>query len=506
MARHGPKQRRRDAAIAGVAFALMLIVALLYNWPEPRVQNLKFAWEYGNTAASLVTGEGYANPFEGIRSGPTAWMPPLYVGLIAAVFALLGVKSVAALWVLLALKYAGLAGALLLLLRAADGSTRSRDRWLLVPAFAGAICANRATFFWALHDSWLIILGTCLVLHNFAVRRRGPSRGNDAVLLALAVALPLTSPALAGAFVALQLFEVWLDRRSGSTRAAPGALGSSTRRMVVGTAFLVATAAWGFRNLQALELFIPVKSNLWFDFYQANRLDDDGLVTNATFLAYNPANPNRYQLEYAELGEGRFTRRYRRRAAEVVRDDSGEWLRRVARRAASAFLYLHDPDDAKPVRVAGIAAADRQKLLEAGLLGVDWREDLVWLSLGLTPEDFAARSAPLALERGPQIRDDWREARAAVQAQRCHWSIVGRSLVVSTLPTLGLVFGLCHARTRRDPYFAGAALLYLAILLPYVLVSHYLRYQTALIGLQAVFSFYLGAGLLAVARRRRSTA
>ncbi len=50
-------------------------------------------------------------------------MPPAYVALVAGVFALLGVKTLPSLCALLTLKYAGIAAALFLLLRAADGAT-----------------------------------------------------------------------------------------------------------------------------------------------------------------------------------------------------------------------------------------------------------------------------------------------------------------------------------------------------------------------------------------------
>lgn len=39
--------------------------------------------EYFNIAWSLYTGQGYANPFTNLESGPTAWMPPIYCGLLA---------------------------------------------------------------------------------------------------------------------------------------------------------------------------------------------------------------------------------------------------------------------------------------------------------------------------------------------------------------------------------------------------------------------------------------
>ncbi len=53
-------------------------------------------------ARALVTGHGYADPFNG-HTGPTAWVPPLYPLLIAAVFKLFGVYTAKSAWVILTL-------------------------------------------------------------------------------------------------------------------------------------------------------------------------------------------------------------------------------------------------------------------------------------------------------------------------------------------------------------------------------------------------------------------
>jgi hypothetical protein len=61
-----------------------------------------FGWEMGRVARALATGRGYADPFLG-RTGPTAWVSPLYPLLLAAIFKLFGVYSNIAALVTLAL-------------------------------------------------------------------------------------------------------------------------------------------------------------------------------------------------------------------------------------------------------------------------------------------------------------------------------------------------------------------------------------------------------------------
>jgi hypothetical protein len=70
-----------------VGFGLRVVVILVGHTYRVRVpmDHFGFGWEMGRIARSLVRGQGYANPFNGV-SGPTAWTPPLYPLLMALSF------------------------------------------------------------------------------------------------------------------------------------------------------------------------------------------------------------------------------------------------------------------------------------------------------------------------------------------------------------------------------------------------------------------------------------
>src|SRR5580704_16620652 len=84
-------------------FWTALIVRLLYitlaHTYRIRLANddFEFGWEMGRIARALATGFGYSDPFEG-HTGPTAWTPPLYPLLLAGVFKLFGVYTLASAW------------------------------------------------------------------------------------------------------------------------------------------------------------------------------------------------------------------------------------------------------------------------------------------------------------------------------------------------------------------------------------------------------------------------
>src|SRR5260370_1116567 len=62
----------------------------------------QLGWETGRIAHSLASGHGFGSPFFG-WTGPTAWMGPVYPALVAGVFKVFGIYSVASAYVILSL-------------------------------------------------------------------------------------------------------------------------------------------------------------------------------------------------------------------------------------------------------------------------------------------------------------------------------------------------------------------------------------------------------------------
>ncbi len=82
-------------ALISVTFIGLLILAVTSFHYTPATYD--FGWEYGNIAASLVEGQGYAEAFGG-STHLTAWMLPVNTLIYAAIFILFGVKTEAAMW------------------------------------------------------------------------------------------------------------------------------------------------------------------------------------------------------------------------------------------------------------------------------------------------------------------------------------------------------------------------------------------------------------------------
>ena len=88
------KRARELVFIVAVALALRLIV-MAFLYPEqlsPERDHWKFGYETGRIARSIVDGKGFSNPLFA-DTGPTAWMTPVYPGIVAGVFKIFGVYT-----------------------------------------------------------------------------------------------------------------------------------------------------------------------------------------------------------------------------------------------------------------------------------------------------------------------------------------------------------------------------------------------------------------------------
>src|SRR5579872_5436656 len=57
-----------------------------------RLQNFRFGFETGAVAGSLASGHGFSSPF-GVPTGPSAWVGPVYAGILALLFKIFGLYS-----------------------------------------------------------------------------------------------------------------------------------------------------------------------------------------------------------------------------------------------------------------------------------------------------------------------------------------------------------------------------------------------------------------------------
>lgn len=304
--------------LAAVVFGMSSAPEIFSN-QVPDHQHL--GGEYFNIARALTEGRGFSDPFA-LGTGPTAWMPPLFPALLAGLLLLLKQKSAVATAVVVLSNSAFVASGMALF-RVAAQHRRWLSPWFAAALYVAWLWAFYDSLFLVTHDIWLLSLVASAMLlslsSQLAAHRVQPWRWG-----ALGGIAALSSPTLAFAWCGVTL--LFLLRMHGQRRSTLCAL------LLAVAVF----APWFARNARVFHS-VTAKSNVVFEAYQANYMDDDGIY-DMRVLTTHPYNSPAARNEYARLGETRFLARYREKLVASLRRDPGQYFRHVANRAIAATL------------------------------------------------------------------------------------------------------------------------------------------------------------------------
>jgi len=279
--------------IAMVAMVLRtaFLIYKAHMIPAEVLATLPFQNEVGNVASALAQGQGFCCLFRQ-RTGPTAWLAPVYPLLIACVFKFLGTFTLRSFYaaVLLNCVFSSLA---------------------CIPLFhagkriGGTATAVLASWLWAIFPSGIIIpfewiwdtsLSTLLAsaLLWATLELADSCRRRDLVLYGLLWGFSLlTNPAL-GAL--LPFLFGWVLYRHRGNRLQQVRLALLPVAMI-----LLSCLPWTVRNYVQFHRFIPFRSNFPYEFWSGNNeiFDEHSREVNRI---------TRYEQVhlYAKLGENAF--------------------------------------------------------------------------------------------------------------------------------------------------------------------------------------------------------
>src|SRR5580704_3074015 len=273
--------------------ALLLRVGFLWQYqqdhPRQAVSVVPFLFESGNVAHSLATGQGFASPFR-VNTGPTAWMPPIYPLLLAAIFRLFGPYTFNSF----------LAVALLNIFCA----TLAR-----IPIFfagkrmAGLSVAATAAWLWAIFPNAILIpvesmwdasLSALLVATIFwaTIALDGSQRVRGWAAYGLLWGLTLLTNATLMALLPLLL--AWLAYRGHKqNRNWLGNLAIS-----LGIAALCCVP-WTIRNYEVFHTFVPLRSGLGLQLWLGNNDNTQDIFRAEHHPIYDAAE----RAQYVQMGE-----------------------------------------------------------------------------------------------------------------------------------------------------------------------------------------------------------
>lgn len=305
------------------------------------LDHFQFGWEMGRIARALATGYGYADPFEG-HSGLTAWTPPLYPVLLAAVFKLFGVYTKTSAWVILTINSIFSAATAPLVYEMAQRcfrrGTHTRANAASVALWSGWLWAlYPAAMQYAVHWVWDMALTAFLFTWILVLALRVRGVGEDdpdaprhqtlqrwAAFGLLWGLVGLTNSSLLAFLPACGIWMIWPLLRQGKL------LASTARNVLLAAVCCAAVITpWIARNWFALHAFIPLRSNFGAELYESVLPANDGFPWGGTIpLAINDPE----YLRYKQLGEVAFSKEQATRAKVLIQENKPRFYGYILKR------------------------------------------------------------------------------------------------------------------------------------------------------------------------------
>jgi hypothetical protein len=371
---------RAPWVIFWVAFGLRVGVILVSHQYKVRTDqaNFNFGFEAGRIARALVTGHGYANPFNG-NSGPTAWLPPLYPLLLAGVFKVFGVYTRASGFVILALNSLFSAAVVPAVYeigaRCFDAKGIARRAsvkatpvglwaawvWAVYPA------ALQYAVHWIWEMSLTVALFSWVVVVALRLRRTGELSGvraaafmGDAgaaeaerrgrkmwewvVFGGLWGLVALSNASLLLCFPAMAVWVAWPELRAWRWVELWRDVAGAALACVV---FVAVMSPWWVRNERVFHAFVPTRGNLGMELYESTLERNEGMPWGTTLPLW-PGDPE-FKL-YVRMGELKLSKLRGDEAKARIVAAPG----RTARWTVDRFFYFWDgtphPPDRHPVQ------------------------------------------------------------------------------------------------------------------------------------------------------------
>lgn len=271
----------------------------------------------GRVGRALVTGYGYADPFNG-HTGPTAWVPPLYPLLIAGVFKLFGIYTALSAWVLLVVNSIFSAATAVFIHHIANRCYGRRVAlwsawiWALYPA------AMQFAVRWIWEMSLTCMLFVAVLA--LAIKMRGigdppgeKQRQTTKQWLLFGLLWGLIGLSNSTLLLFLPACGIWV------------LLGSPTkavwlRAVASGLIFIAVVSPWMVRNYRVFHAIVPFRSNFGAELYEGNNPEAMGLPWGKT------VNGEAEVHSYEKLGEPRYTKQQGALAAAWISAHSGRFM------------------------------------------------------------------------------------------------------------------------------------------------------------------------------------
>ncbi len=464
-------------------FLILLLLQVAYIIYE---DHSSWFWhtESVNIAKSLVSEKGYANPFL-YETGDTSWILPLIPLLYAAVFALFGTNTIITYLILGILGKLLIAASLFFLQKAFDKYEINYNRFLLFFIFFSYFVILTQYHIRIIYDKELFYFFTSLILYySYDLIYHSKIKG----LLILSFLIPLSLANLAIPFVSFFgfLFVFWLIKKIYHIN--PIGLTSELKFkhfLLAGFVFLVSVSIWTTRNYLTFNTFVLSKSNSWFEFYMSNIVDKKGILYSSTWRKEHPMENEKLCNTINEYGEIQWLEQFEDKGKQYLKLNRLQYLKKAKNRLINIFLFTDYRDD--------FVGSDFLTNLDESEKQVLEREKIImrnrYLTINYDKDEFLSKIKYLSLkpETKTNLYTDWQKAKNRFYKDKFSPTWVFFGFTRATLPLLAMIvlIILTFMKIFKHPVFLGILLiLYISHFIPFIVISHEIRYQQFVIILQ----------------------
>jgi hypothetical protein len=306
--------RTQTFSVLGLALALRLGVLALTLADHPPGWLFTRGIEMGLLAKSLLAGLGLSSPF-GTPTGPTAFIAPGYPILVAGIFRIFGVESVASAVAIMLLHIAANLVTVWLVMRISLKLFGARAAFV-----GGLIWACSFPLLWLPTIFWDTSLAITLLLGLVALVLEFKDRASKRLWILLGIYCAITAllnPALLFTMFGIMGWLAW------QTRSA-----SRTHPLLAVAAFAIVFSPWPIRNARVFHAFIPLRTTVGFELWMGNHEGSTGFLQESLFPMYNATELN----EYIQQGELAYTQNKSHLASVYIEEHPPHFASLTARR------------------------------------------------------------------------------------------------------------------------------------------------------------------------------
>lgn len=305
-------------------------------------------FEAHNIAKSIVSGDGFSNPFRTCDTGYTAWMTPLLVYLEAIIFKLFDDNT--SYYVLLnlniLLSVTGLYFIVKSLNEYSKSLTNAKSDWIISSVFVCYVFLHRSEFAFFFNDfgiiSFKIGVGIHLLFKLFKNNYLGYWHRIYLFFLPLAVPsilLPIVTLIIINYILRITRKKLFFSDFNHIFRFT---LPYVKLAVIVSLSLLL----WGLRNYYTFDKMVLTKSNFWFEFYLANVVSNDGLNSKSVLEKHHPNENVRICKELQSMeNEIIWVENYKTISKEYLKENTSDYFKKLWNRLVNAFIFTKIQDD-----------------------------------------------------------------------------------------------------------------------------------------------------------------